>query len=233
MKQPRLFEPAIEIPEELRPAVELWLAYKREQWHFNYKTVALSGLVERLARFEAEGLAEGLGPGEALRAVRFSIQAPYKGVFREPVTFAKLREAKALHELRAPGMRSEPPVFDVAARVAALASAIPTDRIGELTPPGSLTLIDIAAKISRLSGEPQDVESALAALDGEMLDVAREHLNGAEEEINHSVEKTLELLRGRLPSDEIQAHRERLFWQVLRRQLNLPTLSLFSPEAEP
>jgi len=47
------------------------------------------------------------------------------------------------------------------------------------------------------------------------------------------VEKTLSALSGRLPPEEMELSRERLYRQVLRRRLGLPLLSLFSPEAEP
>ena len=67
-----------------------------------------------------------------------------------------------------------------------------------------------------------------------MLDAAAAGLTGEERaEIDAAVEKTLTLLRGRLPADELAASRDRLFRQALRRRLGLPVLSLFSPEAEP
>jgi hypothetical protein len=71
MKQRRLFEPEVPIPEELRPAVDLWLPYKRQQWHFTYKPIALGQLLERMAE---------MGPERAMAAVKHSISAGYQGL---------------------------------------------------------------------------------------------------------------------------------------------------------
>jgi hypothetical protein len=50
-------------------------------------------------------------------------------------------------------------------------------------------------------------------------------------DLDEAVEKTLAMLRGRLPADELATSRGRLFRQTLRRRMGLPVLSLFSPEA--
>jgi len=124
-------------------------------------------------------------------------------------------------ELTAPGHRAVAPAFEVALRLAALAASLPPFLSG------------LATRVSPLAGDPQDVEERLAALDREMLDAAVDGLTGEDRaEIGAAVEKTLALLRGRLPADEIETSRERLFRQTLRRRLGLPVLSLFSPEAE-
>ncbi|HEV7505370.1 MAG TPA: hypothetical protein VGS07_10695 [Thermoanaerobaculia bacterium] len=130
----------------------------------------------------------------------------------------------ALKELTAPGQRAAAPAFDVAPRLTALAAALPR----------ALTSRDVwADRITGLSGAPQDVEERLAALDREMLDAVASGLDQeGRTEIDAAVEKTLALLRGRLPAEEIESSRERLFRQTLRRRLGLPVLSLFSPEAE-
>jgi hypothetical protein len=227
-RQPKLFEPEeVPIPEEIREATSEWRAYKLEQWGFTYRSPrAVAALVKRLARFEAEGLAEGLGAGEALRAVEHSAYRLWEGVFREPMTFQRQRELKAVRELQAPGLRSEPPVFEIVPRLAALASAVPD---------GLKRIRQQVVGLEKLADEmgPEAVEDRLQTLDGEMLTAAREALNGAETEISASVDKTLNLLRGRLPAAEVGRQRERLFAQALRRRLQLPVLSLFSPEAEP
>jgi hypothetical protein len=71
----RLFEPEPEpIPEDLREAVELWLAYKRQEHRQTYKPMGLRALVERLAAW---------GPERAMAAVKFSMSNTYKGVFEE------------------------------------------------------------------------------------------------------------------------------------------------------
>ncbi|HYX23420.1 MAG TPA: hypothetical protein VFC23_04640 [Thermoanaerobaculia bacterium] len=127
-----------------------------------------------------------------------------------------------LKELTAPGQRAAAPAFEVAPRLAALAAALASSHSG------------LATRVAALAGDPQQVEDRLAAFDREMLDAAAAGLTGEERaEIDAAVEKTLTLLRGRLPADELAASRDRLFRQALRRRLGLPVLSLFSPEAEP
>jgi hypothetical protein len=125
-----------------------------------------------------------------------------------------------LRELTAPARRAEAPAFEAAPRLAALAASLP----------GRETL---AARITSLSGDPQEVEERLAALDRQMLDQAWEGLDGeARSEVEAAVEKTLAALAGRLPAGELASSRERLVRQTLRRKLGLPVLSLFSPEAQ-
>ena len=127
-----------------------------------------------------------------------------------------------LKELTAPGHRAAAPAFEVAPRLAALAAWLPS------------SLSSLATRVAALAGDPQQVEDRLAALDREMLDAAAAGLTGEDRtEIGAAVEKTLTLLRGRLPADELETSRDRLFRQTLRRRLGLPVLSLFSPEAEP
>jgi len=129
-----------------------------------------------------------------------------------------------LKELNAPGLRTAAPGFEVAPRLASLAAALPSSFAGHET---------LAARVNAMTGDPQEVEDRLAALDREMLDTAANSLTeDGRTEIDAAVEKTLALLRGRLPADEIELSRERLFRQTLRRRLGLPVLSLFSPEAE-
>jgi hypothetical protein len=133
-----------------------------------------------------------------------------------------------LKALTAPGQRAVAPAFEVAPRLAALAAALPPALTGREA---------LAARLIGMSsdaGDPQDVEERLAALDREMLDGVAAGLDPeGRTEIGAAVEKTLALLRGRVPAEEIEASRDRLFRQTLRRRLGLPVLSLFSPEAEP
>jgi len=129
-----------------------------------------------------------------------------------------------LRELTAPGERAEAPVFEVRPRLAALATSLPATFSGRET---------LAAQITALNGDAQQVEHHLSALDREMLDTAMEGLDGeARAEIGSVVEKTLTSLGGRLPAEELERSRDRLARQALRRRLGLPVLSLFSPEAE-
>src|SRR5947199_3401725 len=125
-----------------------------------------------------------------------------------------------LRELTASARRAEAPAFEVAPRLAALAASLPGREA-------------LAAQVAHLSGDPQEVEERLAALDREMLDQAWEGLDGeARSEVESAVEKTLASLAGRLPAGELASSRERLVRQTLRRKLGLPVLSLFSPEAQ-
>lgn len=129
-----------------------------------------------------------------------------------------------LKDLTAPGQRAVAPAFEVAPRLAALAAALPSTFMGGEA---------LSARLALLTGDPQDIEERLAALDREMLDAVASNLDPeGRTEIGAAVEKTLALLSGRLPAEEIEASRERLFRQTLRRRLGLPVLSLFSPEAE-
>lgn len=72
--RPRLFAPEVPIPPDLRPAVEAWLAYKREQFRFTYKPLALAALVKRMAAMGAE---------RAMAAVDFCKAAGWEGLFEE------------------------------------------------------------------------------------------------------------------------------------------------------
>jgi hypothetical protein len=129
-----------------------------------------------------------------------------------------------LKELTAPGQRATAPAFEVAPRLAALAAALPASLASRE---------DWADRITGLAGAPQEVEDRLASLDGILLDAAVSSLAAEERaDLDEAVEKTLTMLRGRLPADEIETSRARLFRQTLRRRLGLPVLSLFSPEAE-
>jgi hypothetical protein len=125
-----------------------------------------------------------------------------------------------LRELTAPARRAEAPAFEVAPRLASLAASLPGRDA-------------LSGRVAQLSGDPQEVEERLAALDREMLDQAWDGLDGeTRSEVEAAVEKTLASLAGRLPAGELASSRERLVRQTLRRKLGLPVLSLFSPEAQ-
>jgi hypothetical protein len=122
-----------------------------------------------------------------------------------------------LRELTAPGERGEAPALDIPARLRSLAAHVPPE---------------IAPRVAGLHGDAPSVESALSALDREMLAAAESSLeDGLRREVDAAVEKTLAALRGRLPAEELELSRDRLTHQVLRQRLGLPVLSLFSPEA--
>lgn len=125
-----------------------------------------------------------------------------------------------LRELTAPARRAEAPAFEVAPRLQALAVSLPGRE-------------ELATRIAGLSGDPQEVEERLAALDRQMLDQAWDGLDGeGRSEVEAAVEKTLASLASRLPAGELASSRERLVRQTLRRKLGLPVLSLFSLEAQ-
>ncbi|HLX08197.1 MAG TPA: hypothetical protein VKY89_10095 [Thermoanaerobaculia bacterium] len=132
-------------------------------------------------------------------------------------------------ELAAPGGRVAPEVFDAAARLSALAAALPADLAGAAA---------LRAELATLAAEggsgldPQGVEERLAEIDRQVLEAALAGLAAAEREaLDAAVEKALGAISGRLAAAEIELARGRLARQVLRERLGLPILSLFSPEA--
>jgi hypothetical protein len=131
---------------------------------------------------------------------------------------------KDVEEMRATGERAPAPRFDAAARLAALAAALPAALPGR---------DELAARITALAGDTEHVEAALSALDKELLARAEGGLDEeARDAVERQVEETVAGLFGRLFAGDVEKARGRLHRQVLRRQLGLPVLSLFSPEAE-
>lgn len=150
---------------------------------------------------------------------------------KEPVNSlrycAKAVEAswKQVEELRALGERDQVAVgIDVPARLAALAAALPAE------------LPDRAARAERLAalaGDVEHVEAALSALDREVLAALEAGLApDARAALDARVEETVSSLFGRLFAGDVDRARDRLRRQLLRRDFDLPVLSLFSPEAE-
>jgi hypothetical protein len=134
-----------------------------------------------------------------------------------------------LRELNAPADRERAPAagLDLPGRLRALAAALP-----EALPERADWADRIAALVDR-GGSPA-VEEGLAALDRELLDAAAARLTGkAGREVEETVARTLAALAGRLPDEELERSRDHLRRQVLRKRLDLPVLSLFSPEAAP
>jgi len=102
------------------------------------------------------------------------------------------------------------------------------DRIGPSVPDGERWREAIAA----LSGELDEVESKLAALDGALL--AELAANAAEAERvadREAIERALAGVASRLPPEEVDRARAHLRAQHLRQRHALPVLSLFAPEA--
>jgi hypothetical protein len=133
-----------------------------------------------------------------------------------------------LRELTAPAERESAPAagLDIPLRLLNLAAALPKKL------PEREVWSDRIAAIP-VTGGSQAVEEGLAALDRELLAAAGAGLSGAaEREVEATVERTLAALAGRIPEDELQRSRDHLRRQILRKRLELPVLSLFSPEAE-
>jgi hypothetical protein len=77
------------------------------------------------------------------------------------------------------------------------------------------------------------VEERLMALDEEALDRAEDLLDeAAAAALDEDLSGALARLRTRLPAVELEAARQRLRRDLLRRRFALPLLSLFSPAAE-
>jgi hypothetical protein len=129
-------------------------------------------------------------------------------------------------ELAAPGARVAPEAFDAAARLRALAAALPADL------PAAAALRAEIAGLARAGLDPQGVEERLAEIDRQALDAALAGLGAAERAaLDAAVEQALGAVAGRLATTEVERARGRLARQVLRERLGLPMLSLFSPEA--
>ncbi|MEM7480112.1 MAG: hypothetical protein AAF481_02965 [Acidobacteriota bacterium] len=127
-----------------------------------------------------------------------------------------------IEELQATGRR-EPaaPAFDVAARLAALAAALPAEAEA------------FGDRIRHLDGPAEAVEDALSRLDNELLSALEVQLTAEQrQDIAERSRASLAVLAERLPADELQVARRRLMARWLRRILSVPVLSLFSPEAE-
>lgn len=125
--------------------------------------------------------------------------------------------------LTAPGRRRRPQRLDTGARLAALAAALPAGLEGRN---------ELAARILGLAGETSEIEAALALLDEEIVAGELERLSeDGRAALEGRTRRALEALAGRMEEDELAEARARLLRQALRRQLGLPVLSLFSPEA--
>lgn len=88
---------------------------------------------------------------------------------------------------------------------------------------------ELRSEILGLSGGAEEVEQALAALDSRLLDSAAGSLDReARAALERWVERCLAQLGERMVESELEAARGRLFEQALRRELELPVLSLFT-----
>ena len=115
------------------------------------------------------------------------------------------------------------PAIDVGRSLAALAAALPR---------GLSRGEELGRRIQALEGDTETVESELARIDLEMVEEARTGLGEEQRtELARRVEAGLGRVGSRLSAEELRIARRRLEAQVLRRLLDLPLLSLFSPQA--
>jgi hypothetical protein len=134
-------------------------------------------------------------------------------------------EWERLQALTAPGERDAAPVIDVGSRLAALAAALPGDLAQRKR---------WAERITALGGSFEQVEEALAVLDGDLIAAIEGTLDDRERrEHAAQAESALAAWRGRLAPAELERARRELLRRLLRRRYRLPVLSLFAPEAEP
>lgn len=120
----------------------------------------------------------------------------------------------------APGVDPGPPLIQ---RLAALASAIPASIAGA----GELRVA-----IEALSGDLEGVEAGLIALDAVLVERASAGLAAERRSaLDEQVESAVRRFASTLPAGELVPLRDQLRVQTLRRELDLPILSLFSPVA--
>lgn len=121
--------------------------------------------------------------------------------------------------------RRPEPAFDLAARLAALAAALPAD------------FADRERWVAALEacaggGGSEATEAALENLDHELLAAVLAGLDGGSREaLEGEVEAALARLGDRLAGEDRARTRERLLRDRVRRRAGLPVLSLFAPEA--
>jgi hypothetical protein len=121
------------------------------------------------------------------------------------------------------GRRETAEPLDTRARLAALAASIP-ERLE-----GARAVRDAVEGLAESGGAAEEVEASLAALDGQLMTVALDSLdNQSRAALEGRVERGINALGGRLTAEETEVARQRLREQALRRELELPLLSLFA-----
>ena len=129
-----------------------------------------------------------------------------------------------VRELTAPGVRTAAPPLDLAPRLAGLAAALAAScRRGRCGRRGSPRSPAIRRRSRRRSSASTATCSTEAA--GQLGEAERERLA-------ERAAASLAAVAGRLPEAEVEVATRRLERRLLRRELGLPVLSLFSPEAE-
>lgn len=129
------------------------------------------------------------------------------------------RAWKRVRRLGEAAERRRPEPIDLGERLAALAEALPD------TLPGS---DELRARILALRGGHEQVEKDLGEIDRELLRTAAAELEPrARERLEEAAAAGAERAGGRLAASELEATRRRLFERLLRREMELPVLSLF------
>ena len=114
---------------------------------------------------------------------------------------------------------SEParPGLDLATILSRLADSLPD------------TLADLSWRIRQLVGDAESVENQLGKLDDELIDRAEALLDeDGRRQLDGALAESLAALGKRLPRSELEQAAPRLRNSLLRRQLELPILSLFA-----
>jgi hypothetical protein len=123
-------------------------------------------------------------------------------------------------ELVASGERQEATPIDYAERLSWLAE--------ELRATGFVSE-QFIERVKQLVGSPESIEAGLVDLDSELIEKASRTLDEASlKGIRASNKESLTKLQSRLPEEEAVRVHERLFKEAIRRNLDLPVLSLFA-----
>ena len=131
---------------------------------------------------------------------------------------------RQVEELAGPTRRTDARGLDSAARLEALARALPPDLPNREW---------VAQAVLGLRGDAAEIEAGLIALDDAMLAAAAARLDDEEKASLESwVERRLDAMRDRLDEAELTSGAHRLRSRELRRRAALPLLSLFSKDAE-
>ena len=131
------------------------------------------------------------------------------------------RDWKEAQELLGPAVKPacEAPVL--IGRLEALSASLPAGQA------------DFATRIATLEGSSEEVEEALAGLDGEMIDTAAAALSAERRaRISSRVVERIANVGARLEGTEVESLRRRLEREEVRSELGLPFLSLFSLHAQ-
>lgn len=139
-----------------------------------------------------------------------------------PAVEAAWREVS---DLTATAGRLEAEPLDLEARLRALAAALPDDRP---------EVAGFGSRVTALEGNAETVERQLERLDRELVEIVATNLGETERQrLEQRLDAAFERIGGRVEGDERESLRRRLRHESVRRLAELPTLSLFSPQAEP